>query len=967
MSVKKNGKVLLYMGIILGMFLLAVVIMFGRQILPGVWADSGYYETVTVEKVWDDAEDTSQRPESVTVKVAYHDSDGVHGEQRLNLSEENNWKHTFPSSWDIMFLGEESVSGYAMSDSSFISDGNGGYTLRIVNGKLHPVSYTWTWEDLDEPPRYPYLPGINNHAAGTKVEVNESYREGSLTEVDGVYYNFSGWDRDDFIMPKEPVVISGQWIKAPLYKVNYEWAGLPENKKVTLKNGSEVSLPKGEEGLPKGKSYYVDYRYEKGIYAEAEDGTLYRFSGWSTEDVPDYDGNYYIYMPGQDVTFVGEWKQVQPNTVNYEWEFEGGKPGGISVNLPSAEKHVAGETVTRDGTYKKGYVVRDSTANAIYTFSGWRKGAYGTEDFAADFEENFTMPSEDVTIYGYWEKENGYQVSYRWTWEGLSNPPSYANVDGENQWLYSEDYNSYKKGNTVERYNTAFKKGTVVAYNGQLYRFSGWNAYEKNNDANVLFTVNDADTSFTMPGCNVMIEGQWKKLDEASYNVNYEWTGVSKDLLDRFYYELRVPKSDRTYVAGEQITVNKEYWQHSYYNGVSEDHPFMLGNRAFIFSGWREGAIDTPEFAHKYGETFTMPAKDVTLYGSLEELASYRVEWYEVPSADADVSTAKLMYDRSPNPVVRYAKDESHVAIKENDKKVKNWTFVKDYSANVLEADTSMENPAVLKLYFTKAPNPVQTYNLTIHYVDENNQKIHADYTKNDLEKGDTYNVTSPAIDGYTLKDAAQSAVSGEMPDQDVELYVVYKLNPNQPNPPTPIITYTVTYTDGVEGEVVFPDQVTSNLFYGEKTPLFRMVMSLAEGHSSALLGLAEANQTFGDIPVREGYVFTGWTPVVSETVTGDAVYTANWEKKTTNIDDGDTPLGPDPGDDDPGIDDPIIDDPEVPLSPGKTDETDEKTSVKNPKTGDNSSVSLWMMLLAAAGSGLVCLVRGQKRRREDA
>lgn len=965
MSVGKKGKLLLYTGIMLAMFLLAVVILFGKQLFPGVWAYSSYYETVTVEKVWDDAEDTSQRPKSVTVKVAYHDSDGVHGELSLNLSEENNWKHTFPSSWDIMFLEEKSVSGYAMSDSSFISDGNGGYTLRIVNGKLYPVSYEWTWEDLDQVPSYPPPPSSGEYGAGKNVEVDTSYKEGTTRKVGDTYYTFSGWDKKDFSMPKESVVIHGKWTKSPLYQVDYRWEGLPED--AILRDGSNASVPATVTGLPEGEYVTMGYEYSKGTYATAKNGTVYQFSGWCAEDWSGYGGGSYFYMPGQNVTFVGEWKQVQPNTVNYEWEFEGGKPDGISVNLPSAEKHVAGETVTRDGNYKKGYVVRDSAANAIYTFSGWRKGAYGTEDFAADFEENFTMPSEDVTIYGYWEKENGYQVSYRWTWEGLSNPPSYANVDGENQWLYSEDYNSYKKGNTVERYNTAFKKGTVVAYNGQLYRFSGWNAHEKNNDENVLFTVNDADTSFTMPGCNVVIEGQWKKLDEASYNVNYEWTGVSKDLLDGFYYELRVPESDRTYVAGEQITVNKEYWQHSYYNGVSEDHPFMLGDRAFIFSGWREGAIDTPEFAHKYGETFTMPAKNVTLYGSLEELASYRVEWYEVPSADADVSTAKLMYDRSPNPVVRYAKDGSHVAIKENDKKVKNWTFVKDYSANVLEADTSMENPAVLKLYFTKAPNPVQTYNLTIHYVDENNQKIHADYTENDLEEGDTYNVTSPAIDGYTLKDAAQSAVSGEMPDQDVELYVVYKLNPNQPNPPTPIITYTVTYTDGVEGEVVFPDQVTSNLFYGEKTPLFRMVMSLAEGHSSALLGLAEANQTFGDIPVREGYVFTGWTPAVSETVIGDAVYTATWEKKTTNIDDGDTPLGPDPGDDDPGIDDPIIDDPEVPLSPGKTDETDEKTSVKNPKTGDNSSVSLWMMLLAAAGSGLVCLVRGQKRRREDA
>ena len=64
---------------------------------------------------------------------------------------------------------------------------------------------------------------------------------------------------------------------------------------------------------------------------------------------------------------------------------------------------------------------------------------------------------------------------------------------------------------------------------------------------------------------------------------------------------------------------------------------------------------------------------------------------------------------------------------------------------------------------------------------------------------------------------------------------------------------YTVTYTDGVDGEVIFNDQV----YYkkpGEKTPAFR------------------------GTPTRTGYVFTGWKPEVAGTVTGNATYTAVWE-----------------------------------------------------------------------------------------
>ena len=67
------------------------------------------------------------------------------------------------------------------------------------------------------------------------------------------------------------------------------------------------------------------------------------------------------------------------------------------------------------------------------------------------------------------------------------------------------------------------------------------------------------------------------------------------------------------------------------------------------------------------------------------------------------------------------------------------------------------------------------------------------------------------------------------------------------------IVFYTVTYTDGVAGEVVFTDQVTGNLRIGANTPAFK------------------------GTPTREGYTFTGWSPAVSATVTGNNVYTAQW------------------------------------------------------------------------------------------
>ena len=72
---------------------------------------------------------------------------------------------------------------------------------------------------------------------------------------------------------------------------------------------------------------------------------------------------------------------------------------------------------------------------------------------------------------------------------------------------------------------------------------------------------------------------------------------------------------------------------------------------------------------------------------------------------------------------------------------------------------------------------------------------------------------------------------------------------------------YTVTYTDGVDGEEVFADMVVTGLVAGDDTPLF-------DGY-----------------PVREGYIFGGWDPVVAETVTGNATYTAIWEAEPAKDD----------------------------------------------------------------------------------
>lgn len=117
---------------------------------------------------------------------------------------------------------------------------------------------------------------------------------------------------------------------------------------------------------------------------------------------------------------------------------------------------------------------------------------------------------------------------------------------------------------------------------------------------------------------------------------------------------------------------------------------------------------------------------------------------------------------------------------------------------------------------------------------------------------------------------------------------------------------FTVTYTDGVEGEEVFADQVTSGIGYGDQTPVFE-----------------------GGTPSRAGYTFAGWVPEVADTVTADATYVAQW-----------APIwNPGPGPDDPDPDTPEPDDPEPdnpePEDPDTPDDPD-PDDPDNPDTPDD-------------------------------
>lgn len=135
----------------------------------------------------------------------------------------------------------------------------------------------------------------------------------------------------------------------------------------------------------------------------------------------------------------------------------------------------------------------------------------------------------------------------------------------------------------------------------------------------------------------------------------------------------------------------------------------------------------------------------------------------------------------------------------------------------------------------------------------------------------------------------------------------------------TPAEKYAVTYTDGVDGEEIFKDQVYT-VEFGKATP------------------------AFNGTPTRKGYTFAGWKPAVAATVTSNATYEATWKSDSATT----TPSDNKP-------------------STGETTSPNTGNGTKSPKTGDNSNLALWFAVLFISGGVLTVLGIASRKKSKNA
>ena len=241
------------------------------------------------------------------------------------------------------------------------------------------------------------------------------------------------------------------------------------------------------------------------------------------------------------------------------------------------------------------------------TYYLWDAGTTGYEWKASAYYKNGenTQPGDFTAISNLdgTKSKNGINYTFDgWYTDAArsGSPVGFPYAVGSNVTFYAK----YVAGYTVTynlnggRWNGAttfpMNEGATVSITSKIptrdgYKFIGWTS------GDITEAEIEART-FTMPDHNVTLTAQWEKSD---FTVKYRYTGIVPE-------NAPAAPGDTTHTYDTTVTVDEK--------------PTLTG---YTFKGW------TTEDAAITNGTFTMPAKDVTLYGSWEKkTVGYTVEYY---------------------------------------------------------------------------------------------------------------------------------------------------------------------------------------------------------------------------------------------------------------------------------------------------------------------------------------------------
>lgn len=433
------------------------------------------------------------------------------------------------------------------------------------------------------------------------------------------------------------------------------------------------------------------------------------------------------------------------------------------------------------------------------------------------FPEGLTGSSDAVTVQ--YAKVTGQDQYGKYTWDSLQTLDGVTpvvNADSKTITVKGFDYTDHAVTKTTENGNVTWSGGKLVlTFPIQPDVNGSWSAAE-------TYVTNDTDEH------KAGLSGYM--VDEKP-NQSLELT-ESPEAPVETYQVLYVANADD---ADGTVTDTKYYIT----GGEAMVLQNMFTRPGYEFTGWNteKNGTGTPYAA---GSAITIKNTNVTLYAQWKSsTASYRVEYYQQNLEDDNYS---IVADDTLTPSGTVG-DTATAEIKEYEGFTYNES--RSNSSGIIAEDGTL----VLKLYYDR-----NEYTVTYEYegtVPAGAPEVPGEQTYKygeTVELAKMPDVTDYRFSGWYSENVALSGGSFTMPDHAV----VIKGSFSQLN------SYTVTY-DLNGGTTTSPQTVFPGLTYGDKTPRI-------------------------EDPTKEpselySYEFTGWSPEIADTVTGDITYRAEYTR----------------------------------------------------------------------------------------
>lgn len=356
---------------------------------------------------------------------------------------------------------------------------------------------------------------------------------------------------------------------------------------------SETPCKEGKKITINGNAFFYEGHY---------------FTGWNTK--ADGSGEKWkpemaYTMPAENCKLYAQWKEEAKEDTDEDKAEEKNNLKNPVYNLMYSSNNPENQSEADEENSKLAGTLFTVNENRFYypgfTFTGWntRKDGKGKAYMPKD---TLTIPSKDMILYAQWKKNPEFQLIY----------------DANNE-----------SGMRRRDAQTPCEAGTVIQIDGNSYHyqkgrdsyvFTGWNtrpdgqgdAYKAGEEKEI-----NADTT---------LYAQWEKVpDNAEDIIKYHVFYRANNTTTAFSVDAHTPEDE-----GKEIHL--------------EENTFIYAHH--IFTGWNTKA-DGSGKAYKPGETFRIPAKDISLYAQWKDIEQVTLTYSSNTEEEEQYTDAECFTDEN--------------------------------------------------------------------------------------------------------------------------------------------------------------------------------------------------------------------------------------------------------------------------------------------------------------------------------